>query len=78
MAMKVLSTVLNHPSGHLAAALPVHTETMECTLHLQTSSAGAADHVKNLAMSWNFCFFVSQQVYCYQREFQFFGTTTAA
>ncbi len=70
--------IFDHSGGHLAAALPVHTETMECTLHLQSSPAGAADHAKNVAMSWNVRFSISQQVYFYQLEFAIFGTTTAA
>lgn len=48
--------IFNCSSGHVAAALTVHEET-ECTLHLQTSSAGAADRVKDVAMSWTTLFF---------------------
>lgn len=47
-------------------------------LHLQSSSAGAADHVKNVAVSWNIRFSVSQQVYFHQLEFAIFGTASAA
>ncbi len=62
MAMKVCSNILvvilllGFKSAALCRWLPVHTKGVECTL-LETSPAGAADHVKDVSISWNFCFF---------------------
>ena len=69
---------VNRPGGHLAAVLPVHTEQLECALHLQISSPGAADHVKDVAMSWIPCFSIPRQALFCQLELPIFGTATAA
>lgn len=62
MAMKVCSNILvvilllGFKSAALCRWLPVHTKGVECTL-LETSPAGAADHVKDVSISWNFWIF---------------------